>query len=735
MYNINKFSIFLIFLLFITYSTFSQDEPNNVTICWDTSLSMLERDIKKEFDVLDKIFKRHSNVKVQLLLFNIIVEEQSFEIIDGNWSELKEVLAKTVPDGATLYEGLEDHILNSESYFFTDGNSLIENDFLPINKGNVVVNTVKDPNFKLLEKSVLIGKGRLMDLSFDPRNFVAKRNDAIKPLDSITGTIYMDNEPKDKIKVQIVGNNKVYTTDIDGKFWLPAKPGDSLLVSDEVYGIRKILPIGYFNNDLDIFLDPDVTNLEGVTVVQKKIENTDITGNGTKQKEAIGYAVQTIDSEDISPTATDANMAIAGKFSNFNLKSDQDITEFSARPNATLLGNRYGLVVVDGVPIEQSDSSGPKGFTTDSGTEGYTADASFLNPENIASITVLKGLAAANRYGTLGNGGVLLVTTKTAQGSGNTKKKVNSALVQNNVYNAKENIEQTDSAILDILENTTTTEDAYKQYLKYRNFNENNDSFYLDVFSFFKDKDKNIAAKVISSLWEKYPNNETYLKITEFGMRYLDFNNLSVILNGKIHDLKPTALQPFFNEAKIKLANGEKQEALNKFVNLENGGTYKNLNVQPIQKSIERELKNLIFRDRSRLDITNVKEKYFSNSKMNVRLLVEWSNPKSEFQIQFVNPQNRFFNWEHSSSFDTKRIQDEIAIGYNMEEFEVYDDLKGEWIINATYIGNLDNQITEPVVLLCTVFNNFGYPSQKIDKIILHLNNQNVRKKIISLKI
>ncbi|MDO6471925.1 YfaP family protein [Maribacter sp. 1_MG-2023] len=730
-----KVNSLVVLLILIGQCALSQVESKKVTICWDTSLSMIERDIEKEFGILDKIFERNPTFEVQLILFNAIVEERKFEIKDGNWNKLREVLVNTRPDGATLYEVLDNNILNSECYFFTDGNSLVQNDFIPVKKGNIVINSVRNRNLELLEKSVLIGKGRLMDLSFNLNDAVKPTNDSKKYLKSVRGTIYLDNEPKDRINVQILGKEKVYLTDKNGKFWLPAIPGDSLLISDDVYGISKILPIGYYENELDIFLGADVTNLEGVTVVQKRIENYGNTAIDSKEKESIGYAVQSLDSEDISPITTDVSMAVAGKFSNVNLKSDQDITEFSARPNATILGNRYGLVVVDGVPIEQSNSSGPKGFSPDSGTQGYTADASFLNPENIASITVLKGLAATNRYGTLGNGGVLLVTTKTAQASNGTDVKVNSALLQNNIYNADYEREKTDSAILSILQNTTSIEEAYDQYLILRNFNETNDSFYLDAFSFFKDTDKDIAAKIISNFWEKDPKNEAYLRITELAMRYLGFDEVSALLNRQLNELKPLALQPFFTEVKLKLAKSEKQEALDMLTNLENGGAYGNLDVQPIQKSIERELKNLIFRDRLQLDVTKVKEKYFSNSKMNVRLLVEWSNPKSEFQIQFVNPQNRFFNWEHTTSADAKRIQDEVELGFSMEEFELYEDIKGEWIINATYIGNLDQQSTMPLALLCTVYTNFGYPSQSEEKIILHLTNENANKRIVSLKI
>ncbi|WP_423998962.1 TonB-dependent receptor plug domain-containing protein [Maribacter sp. IgM3_T14_3] len=722
----SKFLFFLFFIL-INIRSWSQNNSNNITICWDSSFSMIERDLEKEFEILDKIFQRTPDLTVQLLVFNIKVTEQKFIITNGDWLKLKEQLFNVKADGATIYDGLEDRISNETVYYFTDGNTLDPRSILPIKKGNIIINTVANRNKKFLESSALIGKGRLMDLAaILPTNI---NNDSIQSTSSekeVNGTVYIDNIPSGDIEIRVKGTTEVFRTNENGQFTIVGAPGDSILITSRVDRTMKTVPIGYFNSNVDIFLDSNVMTLDEVIVSERRLDITSKnminTATGLQNSESIGYAVQSMGDEEITSIQTDLNQSIQSRFSNVNVGPDQDLTQFTGRNNNTLLGNRYGLVVVDGIPIQQSNSS-----------TGFRADATFINPENVADITVLKGLAATNRYGSLGSGGVILITTKSAGKRNNGSS--NSALATNNFYDPNVNLTTEKSPILKALSNETNLENAYDQYLILRNFNETNDSFYLDAFSFFKDTDKDIAAKIISNFWEKDPKNEAYLRITELAMRYLGFDEVSVLLNRQLNELKPLALQPFFTEAKLKLAKSEKQEALDMLTNLENGGAYGNLNVQPIQKSIERELKNLIFRDRSQLDVTKVKEKYFSNSKMNVRLLVEWSNPKSEFQIQFVNPQNRFFNWEHTTSADAKRIQDEVELGFAMEEFELYEDIKGEWIINATYIGNLDQQSTMPLALLCTVYTNFGYPSQSEEKIILHLTNENANKRIVSLKI
>ena len=731
----------LVFMLLMTNLVFAQEVNRNTTICWDTSLSMLDRDLEKEFDLLDKVFQRTPNQTVQLILFNVITEEKEFKIVNGDWSALKNFLIQTKADGATIYKGLVDLIKNDHVYFFTDGNALITGETLPIKKGNFIINSVADRNEAFLKQAALIGRGRLMDFAaILPDNIQSTTTgETKKEPKAISGIVYIDNVPADEIEVRIKGSESVYKTDKSGKFSLPAVPGDSILISSRMDRTMKTVPIGYFDNNLDVFLEANVTTLDEVVVTEKRVQtiSEDLvnTGNGPKNKESIGYAVQSIGDEDITPIQTDLSQSIQGKFSNVTLGADQDLTQFKGRSTNTLLGNNYGLVVVDGVPIEQSNSGDLRTNPSDPKFEGYTADASFINPDNVASITVLKGLAATNRYGTAGNGGVLLVTTKTALAGKGNGAVTNSALVQNNVYDSNAEISIRQSALTKALADTRSLEEAYNKYLTLRNFNENNTSFYLDAFSYFKDMDKKIAARIISNVWEKNPEKEDCIKLVELSSRYLGDYRLADVINKKLNSGKPTALQPLFTEAKLQLEQNQFQEALNSLSTLEKGGTYNSMNVQPINKSLERELKNLLFQKRSVLDVTNVKEAYFKNTQMNVRLLVEWSSSKTEFEIQFVNPQNRFFNWEHTNSANQSRIQEEVDLGYGMEEFELYDDLKGNWKINAIYKGNLDKSSNEPLVLLCSVYKDFGYPSQKKEMVWLYLDNQNTKLPIVELKI
>ncbi|MDB4292694.1 TonB-dependent receptor plug domain-containing protein [Maribacter sp.] len=691
------------------------------TICWDTSFSMRERNLDQEFELLGKIFERTPEQTVQLLLFNISVEEHEFKIANGDWTALKNKLIGAKLDGATVYSGLVNKIKNEKVYFFTDGNRLIGDENIPLKKGDFIINSVPNRNEEFLKRTALIARARLMDFAaMLPENRKSDAEQAVSEGKPISGTIYLDNVPSADIEVRIKGRDEVFKTDKNGKFNLSAVPGDSILFSSKENKTLKMVPVGYFSDNLSVFLKGNVTSLDEVVVTEKRISAASneevITAYGIENKEKVGYAVQSIGDEEINTITTDVSRSVQNKFSNVNIGADQDLTKVTMRSNTSLLGNNYSLIVVDGIPTQQSDSSSGGGFG---------ASASFIDPESVASITVLKGYAATNRYGTLGNNGVILITTKAAAAGKTGGVVKDRALVQDNIYEPDAKITGADSPILKALNRIKNVDQAYEKYLVLRNFNENSDAFYLDSFSYFKDKDSELAKRIISNLCELHPKSATHLKMVTLAFRYASDFDLVSVFNQEQHRQAPLALEPFYVEGATSIATGNYQEGLKQLSTLAKGGEYGSLKTADISKTLDRDLKNLIFKKKGSLQTAGIDNKYFTIEKMNTRLVMQWSNSASEFNIQFVNPQNRFFNWEHTSVADMQRIKDEMQLGFSMEEFEIYDDLKGKWKINAEFLGNLDKQSKEPLVMLCTLYKNFGYPSQSKEYIWIHFNNNN----------
>ncbi|MEX0359703.1 MAG: YfaP family protein, partial [Allomuricauda sp.] len=136
------------------------------------------------------------------------------------------------------------------------------------------------------------------------------------------------------------------------------------------------------------------------------------------------------------------------------------------------------------------------------------------------------------------------------------------------------------------------------------------------------------------------------------------------------------------------------------------------------------DLRNLVNQERKHLDISKVSSSYRNNLTYNARLVLEWNNTDAEFVVQFVNPQKRFFNWEHTEAADKKRIMDEIQHGFSSEQFEIVGpETVGDWILNVTYMGNRTSGNKMPTFLKCTVQYNFGKANQYSEEFLVRLQD------------
>ena len=209
------------------------------------------------------------------------------------------------------------------------------------------------------------------------------------------------------------------TTDIDGKYsLLVPNEAKNLIVS---YTGMKSKTVLITTTTLDIVLDENEKILDDVVVTALGIK---------KEKKALGYAVQDIKADELNKGANpNALSALSGKVAGLQ------ITTSSGQPGAavnlqlrginTIVGDNQPLIVIDGVPIDNSQNS----TLTNAGLSGggpINGDINQnrgidINPDDIDNISVLKGPTAAALYGSQGTNGVILITTKRGSGKG-TKK-------------------------------------------------------------------------------------------------------------------------------------------------------------------------------------------------------------------------------------------------------------------------------------------------------------------------
>lgn len=249
---------------------------------------------------------------------------------------------------------------------------------------------------------------------FGVSSMVAQRN--------ITGTV-TDDAGESLIGVSILakGTSTGTVTDIDGTYSLRVPDGTTTLVfSYTGFGTQEVA-LGASNV-------VDVTMAEAAEQLSEVV----VTGLGIrKEKKALGYAVTTIGSKDVQlkPEA-DVGRILRGKVPGVDITSTSGLagsgTNVIIRGYSSITGDNQPLFVVDGVPFN-ADTNSDRGFTSG----GATASSRFLDldPNNIAEISILKGLSATVLYGEAGRNGVVLVTTKGGD-VGNLDKKMEVTISQ-----------------------------------------------------------------------------------------------------------------------------------------------------------------------------------------------------------------------------------------------------------------------------------------------------------------
>lgn len=220
---------------------------------------------------------------------------------------------------------------------------------------------------------------------------------------TVGGTVLDENgEPVIGATVTVKGTNLVTVTDIDGRFELKVPNGSILSVSYLGYTTAEVPATG---ENLTISLKPDERQLAEVVVTALGIR---------RSEKALSYNVQQVNSEQLT-TVKNANFmnSLAGKVAGVNINASSagvgGATRVVMRGPKSINQSNQALYVVDGVPINNRNN-GETGsiYSTQPGSEGI-AD---INSEDIESISVLSGPAAAALYGSAAAQGVIMITTK-----------------------------------------------------------------------------------------------------------------------------------------------------------------------------------------------------------------------------------------------------------------------------------------------------------------------------------
>lgn len=225
---------------------------------------------------------------------------------------------------------------------------------------------------------------------------------------TLEGLIKDDSGPLLGATVIVKNTTRGTTTDMDGKFRLEGlQPGDVLQVTYVGYDPYEVTYTG--QTTLDILMTTTANQLNAVVVTAMGIE---------RQSKTLSFAAETVGGDDVADIKS-VNMinALQGKAAGLQITPNSTGAGGSSkilfRGNKSINGSNQPLVVVDGVPLMMNITS--EQVNSNWGAQRDGGDAmSTINPDDIASISLLKGASAAALYGAVAANGAIMITTKSA---------------------------------------------------------------------------------------------------------------------------------------------------------------------------------------------------------------------------------------------------------------------------------------------------------------------------------
>ncbi|MBO0330438.1 SusC/RagA family TonB-linked outer membrane protein [[Muricauda] lutisoli] len=237
---------------------------------------------------------------------------------------------------------------------------------------------------------------------------------------TVTGTVTdQEGVPLPGVNIIVKGTVRGTQSDFDGNYAIEANEGDVLVFSYLGQRTQEI-SVGAAST-LDVQMQEDASQLEEVVVTAQGI---------VREKRSLGYSVTTVESEKVeSRPEADVARVLNGKVAGVNITSNNGMsgsgTNIIIRGYSSATQSNQPLFIVDGIPFDSGTN------TQTNFLDGNTESSRFLDldPNNIESVSVLKGLSATVLYGNRGRNGVILITTKGAA-SGDAPSKTEVSVTQ-----------------------------------------------------------------------------------------------------------------------------------------------------------------------------------------------------------------------------------------------------------------------------------------------------------------
>ncbi len=681
----------------------------NISIFWDASLSSERRDFRKEWGFIEAYFEELGEVNVTFIIFNEKILSTKRHTINKDISALKKEVEGLEYQGTTSYDILTTGNTDA-ALLFSEGEAVLgqwEGDRdIPF----YAVSSLSRANHEYLRSLAMFTSGSYVNLS---EASIAESIDQLKrgvPFkdkmvaisSSFNGIVKTSSGPIQGASITIKGDLEEFLSKSDGSFTVPAEVGDVLqirylgmypkemLVEDVPSLVVEMKPIGELLKEVVV---------EGKKAKSKKTSDT---GLGEVSVDQIGVSVNTITSAEIRPNAQYIGDIIRGRFAGVQVSGFGTEAVFTIRGGNN---SQPAIWVVDGSIYEQTPN--------------------FIDPQNISSISILKSILATTRYGSVASGGAFIVKTKAFIRSENDGEIVDTALITGNEYT-----EQVDQLNLEALKpnyvkQIQAIDGLEAQFTMYQNLsqaNTTNAEFFIDMALYFQSLDKEKAKTIRSRLVEVAQKNPKVLRVAAYLYESAGEYDNALKLYERITSIAPREAQSYRDLAKAYEEAGYYDKSLELYINML-GEQILGVDFSGLDKPLGHELLHLVSLHKNKINTARLPDDWvLPNFRLDLRMVLEWSDREAPFEFQFVNPNDKFFKWNHTLFDNKERLEAEVKAGFQTEEFVIDEAPHGLWRVNIEYLGE-ETFTTVPPYLKYTIYRDYGTPSERKDIKVIKLTS------------
>lgn len=682
----------------------------SVKLFWDISEDMLGRDIEAELAYIESFVDSNKSLKIEFVAFGYeIQKEEVITVRDGYLSTLRTLINSLEYGGPSNYGILDtsgvDAILFSSNGDPNFGTLKVQQE-TPV---YTLASISQTDNGTYMKRLAQYTSGAYVPVG-DIENEASQVLDEAIVKSGIIGEIVDLSGPLGDAVITKKGSFDEVSTNRQGKFAIQAAVGDILVISKIGYFSKEVLVERKDIGTVEIISKSDELS-EIVLEGDKRVDNTIRTSNGRESKDKLGYAVSELTENDFAAGATTLQQLIQGKVSGVSVEgglfSGSEVVYKIRGGNLSVTNNIPPIWIINGAI--------------------YQDVPNFIDVQQIVSISVLKSTSATSRYGTLGAGGAFIIKTRDQVYREVDKPKENTALVKGNDYaeSAVKNMEDITPSYIVRMRKLPNKNDQFKLYKKISTTQSSPLEFYVDVAKHFDQVDKNLANKVREDLAYISRNNTKALRTLAYLYEVGGDAQKAAWAYERILKIAPSEAQSYRDLALIYQEKevGKYNQALELYINML-GEQIKGVNFEGLEKPLQSELKHLVVLHKDKIDFERLPNEWLTTDfDLDIRMVIEWSDPTVPFEFQFVNPDKKFFKWPHTLEESKERLEAELAQGFQTEEFIIDDAPKGEWLINVQYLGDPGDYVLPPF-LKYTVYRNYGTSKETKEVKVVKLFNQ-----------